>query len=84
MIDIRVLEKKFGVMYGRERYVTLEDIGRLAIEILIAEKRLEEALKREKDEEKKKALQKQLEKVKRLRDNVITLYTYRFLGYALP
>ena len=55
-MDVRVLERKFGATYRGERGMTLEDVGKLALEILVAEKRLEEALKKEKDEERRKAL----------------------------
>jgi len=84
VIDVRVLERKFGATYRGERGMALEDIGKLALEILVAEKMLEEALKKEKDEERRRALQKQLERVKKLRDSVVTLYTYRLFGYAPP
>ncbi len=56
MMDARILERKFGATYRGERGMTLEDVGKLALEILVAEKRLEEALKKEKDEERRKAL----------------------------
>jgi hypothetical protein len=75
------LAKKLEVKYHRVgARGALEDIYRLAIDVLIAEKRLEEAIKKAKTEDEKRQMEEELRKVKTLRDKVIHAYVIRTLG----
>ena len=79
-VAFKELARRVEILYGLRRQPSMKDIYELALDILVAEKRLEDSLERTKSDEERKQIEKELKRVKELRDRVVAIYVARRLG----